>query len=84
VNDTVAESVLVEKLELGTRVGGQRGFPPPEDDRPDEQLELVDQPGHESLCCEVRATHDEIRVGGGLEVVDCLRVELAFKAGVRG
>jgi hypothetical protein len=63
VYDTVAESVFVEKLEAGARVGRQRGVAPAEDDWPDEQLELVDQPGHESLGCEVRATHEEIQEG---------------------
>src|SRR6186997_1889664 len=84
VYDTVAESVFVEKLQAGTHVGRQRGVASAEDDRPDEQLELVDQPGHERLCCQVRATDEEIRFGGGLEVVDQLRTEMAFEAGVRG
>jgi hypothetical protein len=48
--------VLVEELEFGAHVGRQCGIAPTEDDWPDEQLELVDQSGHESLCCEVRAT----------------------------
>jgi hypothetical protein len=56
VDDAAAESVLVDELEIGVGVGWQCGVAPTEDDWPDEQGELVDQPGDESLCCEVRAT----------------------------
>ncbi len=61
--------MLVEELEVGARVGRECGIAPTEDDWPDEELELVDQPCHESLCRKVRATHDEIPAGGGLQVV---------------
>ena len=76
--------MLAEELEVGAHVGRQRGLPPTEDDWPDEQLELVDQPGLESLCCEVRATHKEIRAGGCFQVVYRTGVELTFQPGVRG
>ena len=46
--DAVAESALVEELELGARVGRQRRLAPTEDDGPDEQVALVNQPGLES------------------------------------
>src|SRR5213080_1509399 len=58
--DAVAESALVEERELGARVGRQRRLAPTEDDEPDEQVALVNQPGLESLCREVRTSHDEI------------------------
>ena len=37
MDDAVAESVLVEELEIGARVGRQCGVAPTEDDWPDEQ-----------------------------------------------
>jgi len=67
--DAVGESVLVEELEVGAHVGRQCGLAPTEDEWPDEQLELVDQTGHESLCCEVRTTHKEIPTGGRFQAV---------------
>ena len=84
VDDTVAESALVEQLELDAPVDRQRRLAPIEDDRPDEQLALVDQPGLESLCREVRASHQEIAFGGGLQVAYRAGVEAAFEPGVAG
>ena len=45
-----------DELKVGARLGRQCGVAPTEDDWPDEQGQLVDQPGDECLCCEVRAT----------------------------
>jgi hypothetical protein len=58
VYDAVAESALVEELELGERVGRECRLAPTEDYGPDEQVALVDQPGFECLCREVRTSHD--------------------------
>src|SRR5437660_8261429 len=84
VYDAVAESALVEELELGARVGRQRGLAPTEDDGPDEQLALVNQPGLDRLRREVRTAHDEIASGRGLQVVYRAGVEVAFEAGLDG
>ena len=65
VDDAAAESVLVDELEIGARLGRQCRVAPTEDDRPDEQGQLVD----ESLCCEVRATDQQIRTGGSFQLV---------------
>ena len=67
--DAVAESALVEERELGARVGRQRRVAPTEDDGPDEQLALVDQPGPERLRREVRTSDEEIASGRGLQLV---------------
>jgi hypothetical protein len=66
VDDVAAEPVLVDEFKIGARVGRQCGVAPTEDDRADEQGELVDQSGDESLCCEARATYQKIPTGGGL------------------
>jgi hypothetical protein len=55
VDDATAKSVLLEENEIDARVDRQCGVAPAEDDRPDEQGHLVDQPGGERLRCEVRA-----------------------------
>jgi len=48
VYDAVGESALVEERELGARVGRQRRLAPTEDDGPDEQVALVNQPSRDS------------------------------------
>ena len=83
MDDAAAESVLVDELEIGAGVGWQCGVAPTEDDWPDEQGELVDQPGDESLCCEVRATDQQIPTGGGLQVEYRAGLEVAFEPSVR-
>lgn len=60
VDDAAAESVLLDELKIGARVGRQCGLAPTEHDWPDEQGQLVDEPGDESLCFEVRATDQQV------------------------
>jgi hypothetical protein len=81
VYDAVAESALVEERELGTRVGRKRRLAATENDRPDEQLALVNQPGLESLCREVRTSHDKVASGCGLQVVYRARGRSGVRAG---
>jgi len=76
VYDAVAESALVEESELGTRVGRERRVAPTEEHGPDEQVALVDQPGLESLRCEVRTSHHEIDSGRSLQVTYRTGVEV--------
>lgn len=82
VYDAVAESALIQELEIGARIDRQRRIAP--DDGPDEQVALVHQPGLEGLCREVRASHEEIAAGRGLQVVHRSGVEAAFELGVGG
>ena len=58
MHDAATDSVLVEKFKVSARVGRQRGIAPAQDDWLDEQSQLIDQPGRESLRREVRAAHD--------------------------
>lgn len=55
VHDTFAESAIVQQLEVGASVAGQRGLASAEQDGTDEQVALIDQPGLESVRREVRA-----------------------------
>src|SRR4051794_16415100 len=82
--DAVAESVLVEEIEVGAHVGRECGLAATEDHWPDEQSELVDQSGHEGRCREAGATHEEIPTGGCFQVVYRTGVEVTFEPGVRG
>lgn len=84
MDDAVAESVLIDEREIGARLGRQRGVAPTEDDGPDEQGELIDQPGDERLCCEGRAADQEIPLGGAFQVIDRADVEGAFEPSVGG
>src|SRR5579862_1474888 len=80
--DAVTESALVEELQLGARVGRQCRIAPTEENGPDEQVKLVDQPGLESLCRQVRTSHDQIAAGRGLQVAHGARVEVSFEPGM--
>lgn len=60
VYDAVSESALIEELEVGAHAGRQPWLAPADDNGPDEQLALVDQPGLESLRREVRTSYGEI------------------------
>jgi hypothetical protein len=84
VDDAAAEPVLVDELKIGACDGGQCGIAPSEDDWPDEEGQLVDEPGDESLCCESRATDQQIRTGGSFHLVYLAGVEVAFEPSVRG
>ena len=75
--------MLVDELKIGVRVGRECGVAPTEGDWPDEQRELVDQPGAESLCCEVWAADQQIPIGGGLQLVYRAGGEAAFEPCVR-
>ena len=54
VDDPVAETALVEELEVGARVARKRRLARAEEHRMDEQLTLIDEPGPESVRGEVR------------------------------
>ena len=47
LDDATVESLLVDELEIDACVDLQGGVAPTEDDWPDEQNHLVDQPGDE-------------------------------------
>ena len=83
VYDAVSESALIEELKLDTHAGRQPWLAPADDDREDEQLALVDQPGLESLRREVGTSYGEIAAGRGLQLVYLGGVETAFESGVR-
>jgi hypothetical protein len=54
VHDAVAESVLVEELEVGADARRDGRLATAEDHGPDEELALVDQAGFEGLGSEAR------------------------------
>jgi hypothetical protein len=68
VDDAAAESMLVDELKIGVRVGRECGVALTEGDWPGEQHELVDHLGAESLYCEVWAADQRIPIGGGLQL----------------
>ena len=68
VSDTVAESALVKELELGARVGRQRRLAPTRTTGQMNRWHSSNQPGLDSLCREVRTSHDEITSSRGLQV----------------
>jgi hypothetical protein len=82
VYDAVSESALGEELKVGAHAGRQPWLAPADDNGPDEQLALVDQPGLESLRREVRTSYGEIAADRGLQFVYRGGVETAFESGV--
>ena len=50
----------LEEYKITAPVDRPCGFAPAEDDWPDEQGHLVDEPGDERLRCDVRATDEKI------------------------
>ena len=65
VYDASSESALIEELKVGAHAGRQPWLAPADDNGPDEQLALVDQPGLESLRREVGTSYGEIAAGRG-------------------
>lgn len=49
VYDAVSESALIDELKVGAHAGRQPWLAPADDNGPDEQLALVDQPGAGSV-----------------------------------
>src|SRR5919199_3038614 len=84
VHDTVAEPALVQQLELGARVAGQRGLASTEEYGPDEQVALIDESGFERVGGEVRTAHGEITGGRCLRGADRVGVEVALEPSFGG
>jgi hypothetical protein len=66
------------------RPAGSAGLPPTDEQGPDEQLALVDQPGIEGLRREVRTPDGEIAAGRGLQFAYGDGIESAFEPGPGG
>ena len=60
VDDAVAEPVVVEQLELHAHVVWQRPLAASDDDRREEQVDLVDQPGPDRLRGEHRPADRQV------------------------
>jgi len=76
VYDAVAESVLVEELEVGADARREGRLATAEEHGPDEEPALVDQAGFEGPGGEVRPADGEVAGGCGLQFVDGVGVEL--------
>src|SRR5882762_6055816 len=80
VQDAVAESVLVEELEVGADARREGRLSAAEDHGPDEQLALVHEAGLEGPGSEVRPADGEVAGGFGLQFLDGVGVEVSFEA----
>src|SRR5664280_2793849 len=79
VHDTVAESVLLQQVQLDAGVAGECGLSVTEEHRIHEELALVDQPGVERVRREGRTPDGQIARGGRLHPPDRIGVETALK-----
>jgi hypothetical protein len=80
VHDAVAESVLVEELEVGADARREGRLATADDHGPDEELALVDQAGFEGLGGEVRSADGEVAGGFSVQFFDGVVVEVVFEA----
>ena len=74
--------MLIKELEVGAHSGRQPRLAPADDDGKDEQLALVDQPGLESLCPEVRASYRKVAAGRARDLPYRGGGEMALENGV--
>ena len=66
----VVEAAVVGQLEALVGAGGERGLPGADEDRDEEELELVDQAGGEGLGGQLGPADAQVGLGGALEVTD--------------
>ena len=66
VDDPVAEAPLVEQAQFQPDASGQSRLATADDDREQEQVDLVHQPGGERVLGQARPTDAEVAVGGVL------------------
>jgi hypothetical protein len=81
VHDAVAESVLVEEIEVGAGGRWEGRLAAAEDDGPDEQLALVHEASLEGPGSDVGPADGEVARSFGLQLFDGVGVEVLFEAG---
>jgi hypothetical protein len=62
VDDAAAKAPLVQQLELGMDAGGQRTLATANEDRPEEEMALVDQPLSDRLAGELGPPRSRCRI----------------------
>src|SRR5512140_1175659 len=70
VNRTVPKAAFRQKLELQSHVVGQCGFAASHDDRDQEQMNLVEQPGPEGVVGELRTPDQDVMLAGRFQLPD--------------
>ena len=75
IDPSIPNTALVQKLQLDADVAGQNPLAAAKHHRCDEQLKLVDQPGPDRLCSQVRARYRNIVRQLSLQVANRLSVE---------
>src|SRR5205823_13627486 len=79
VDHAAAEAPLVQELELQAKTAGQRLRAAADDDRRDEQVELVDEAGRERLGGEPGAAHGEVMRRLRFQLPDRVGVEVSLE-----
>lgn len=79
MHDAVAESVIIEELEVGADARREGRLATAEDHGPDEELALVDQAGLEGPGREVRPADGKVAGGCGLQFLNGIGVEVVFE-----
>src|SRR6266540_6727923 len=78
VNHAVAETALVQQLELQARTPGEELFAASHHDGREEQVALVDQPRLDRLGGEVGTAHGDVTSRSGFQLPDRFGVEVAL------
>jgi hypothetical protein len=80
----LAETALVQKIQLDADVTGQYPYAAAKQNWHDEQFILIDQPGPDGLSGQVRPLHRHTVRQLLLQLTNGLRVEFPLKARIRG
>ena len=81
VHEAATKATLVQQLELGIDADGQGALAAPYEDRPEEEVALVDQSPSDRLTGEIRATDRDVGSRALLQPSDRRGVELALDSG---
>src|ERR1035438_8094088 len=68
----------VQEFQIGADTVGERSLATSDDNRSEEQLQLVDQPGLDGLPGQVRTPHRHVMPGGRLQLPDHAGIEVPF------
>ena len=84
VHDAAREASAVQQLEVDPDLAREPAGAAADDDRRDELVQLVDQPGRERLAGQVRAADADVLLRRGDQLADRRRVERPLDPGARG
>lgn len=83
-NHAIAKAALLHKLKLQSNVGREGWFAAAHDDRCEEQLTLVDQPGSKGVSSQLRTPDEDILLDALFQLSNGFGVEVALNSSFAG